>query len=278
MVVLRIPVSLVTLHFFLFSGFLFARIDGSKTIKVKDITMEKEYVKGLWGILINLSLDQPFEMEEDLIVTYMLNEKDLKRDLIKLWTHDSLSRIQIFFPLQQLFNQAGRQKASFSLKGIFREEGEIPLALEGKMEHEIEVDVPVMNTIKIKVDHVAVSKTNEKGNAWDYHLFSTRESDNYPDIIYTIEVEYNELGRGGMHTVLYSSHRQNDTLEASWTYFSEPVKYCEGDKLKVCIKDGDTVFHDKIGCIALDKLKARRNISELTFDSVLKFSAVLLTK
>ena len=240
--------------------------------------MESTYSKGLSGILIQLTLDQPLKMEEDIFLTYELNELDLKRDLLKLRTPDTLKRVQIFFPFHQLFTTSGRQRVHFLLKGIFKEQDEIPLTVEGKKAMSVEVDVPVIYTVKLKVDYIAVAKTNEKGNAWDYHIFSTKESDNYPDLLYTIETDYNELGQGSTRTVLYSSHRQNDTLEASWTYFSEPVKLCKGDKVKVCIKDGDTVFHDKIGCIELDQLKAMQNIRELAFDSVLKFTAVLVTK
>jgi len=243
----------------------------SKLIHINKIEMEFIKSKGLFGMQLTMAIQDTLVIANNLNIDYKINGTPYTRLFFEVRPL-SITRIPIFHPFTHLFKIGGSNTISFELDSIYIPKQKEGFNLLGVKTKSMPVEVPPIRTIRTKVNYVKVNEINPKGKAWDYNFFASSKSDNYPDLIYTVESIFNEDSRGIFNGQFYRGHKQKNTVVASWNYFSDVIYYCEGDELFLCIKDADTVFHDEIGCIALDQLIEQEKKEKLQFGSVLSFS------
>lgn len=243
----------------------------TEPISITNIGVLSTRSKGLSGIMITLTLEDTLTINGNLNVAYSLNEKSYTRDIRNMYVK-KLTEIRTFHPYAQLFEKSGDHRIVFALDSIYDPDAKIGFVLKGNKMKPAVIEVPTLHSIKVKVNYTEVSSTTRKGKAWDFNFFANTESDNYPDLIFIISSPYNEDSNGVFTGQFYRSHKQKNTLIASWPYFSDIVYYCEGDELFLYVKDADNVFHDTIGYISLDELKGKEKIEDMHFGQVLRFS------
>lgn len=246
------------------------------SVTINSIKMESTRSKGLSGLKILIELDEKIQVEHNLNIHYSLDGKSYTREYREMRPR-SFKRIKIFHPFAILYHESGSQQTTFKLDSIYEPDKKLKLYVEGVRDQKIVSDVPAIRTIKIMVNYTKVTETNPKGKEWDYNLFKTNKTDTYPDLIYTIESSFNEDSRGIFGGQFYKTHKQKNTVIASWPYYSDLIYYCEGDELSLCVKDADTIFHDVIGCVTISKLLSMDRIDQLKFGSVINFSCEIVS-
>ncbi len=249
----------------------------TKTINVKEILISKERSKGLTGVKIHLSLDDMIIKDDSLRIKYTLNGESYTRQFVEL-NPKPIDEIDIFHPFVLLFNNSGMHHLSFELHQFVDVAKKTKYKIAGDTAQTANLEVPTLHSFQIKVNYTEVTPKTPKGKSWDFYLLPRKKSDKYPDLIYTVEADFNEASRGIFGGQFYRAHKQKNTLIASWPYFSESVLYCEGDELSLCVKDADVIFHDKIGCISIHELILQENTEHLQFGSVLRFQYELHEK
>ncbi|MDH5398924.1 MAG: hypothetical protein OEX02_12310 [Cyclobacteriaceae bacterium] len=238
-------------------------------ILIEQVTLEQTDQKGLKGVLVRLQLADSLFLEEDLLVRYTINDEPfVRRLLVQAERAYSINTIEIFHPFAGFFRSSGEQEVLFMLENMAIPDQNREFKAVGILMQNISVVVPTILSFSVKVNYVGVSGVAANGTAWDYNFFAAKPADSYPDLVFTIESEFNEKSRGVFSHIRYQSHRQKNTIEASWPAFSDVVYYCAGDRLSVCIKDVDTVFDDVIGCLSVDELKGKKMIDKLNFQQV----------
>ena len=245
------------------------------TINVTNITVQADTQKGLSGVEILVSFaDTVITGKDDLKLEYTLNGRSFKRIASNLMKPNSMTIAQIFHPISQLFDAKGSYDVDFKLNSISAKgkESRYEYILDGLSFAMGKVTVPEIIKCMVNVDYVEVYSTNSKGKAWDYNFFAQSSRDNFPDMVYTVESDYNENSRGVYGNIRYRSHKQKNTTRASWTYSTDTITYCKGDKLMVCIKDVDTIFDDTIGCFEIDELAKKGKFKDLSSQSVISMS------
>jgi len=266
---------------FLQVSFLFAQNTETDTIprkifEIKEILMESIRSKGLSGVKVNILLEKVLILDDSLHINYSLNG-DLYTRKFGNFNQKSVDRIAIFHPYSILYQTSGVHQVDFILNKISDAFKKNTYKITGIKTQNTTVEVPILHTLKIKVNYTEVTPKTPKGKDWDFSLFPRGDSNNYPDLIYTIEAPFNEDSRGIFNGQFYRAHKQKNTLIAGWPYFSDTISYCEGDELSLCIKDADLIFHDKIGCISIYKLILKEQSEQLHFGSVLNFSCEVIS-
>jgi hypothetical protein len=247
------------------------KVSVSDSLFVEGIVIETSQSKGLSGLMIEIDLKQTIQIDHNLDIHYSIDGSPYTREYREMRPL-STNQLKIFHPFAQLYQSKGKYESIFHLDNIVDPDKQHQYEIDGQLEQNAISIVPTIHSIKIKVNYVTVSETTPKGKAWDYNFFKTNKTDTYPDLNYTIESTFNELSRGIFGGQFYSAHKQKNTIISSWPYFSEQVYYCDGDELRICIKDMDTLIHDVIGCISIEELLTMKNTENLKFGSVTDFN------
>ena len=241
-------------------------------VEIKSINIETSYSKGLAGVQVQIEFSDTLKVENDFTLEFNFEGKSYKRRIPVLNKDTKISGVPVFIPYSRIYKQGGEKRVNFIIEQIHVKDSEIEYKLEGVINMEGIIVVPDMEKFTVKVDFVKVKSKTKKGAEWDYSLFRSNEKDTYPDLVFIVESSYNEDSQGIFSPVIYKSYSQKNTLSAGWPSFSDEIYLCKGDLLIFCIKDVDTVFDDKIGCISIKEFRERGIISQLNFDQVEEFT------